>query len=46
MVDGLKLYENLLDGLEVSKLVSLVNELRATGRRGQCQGKSSMEPYS
>ncbi|XP_034922091.1 RNA demethylase ALKBH10B isoform X1 [Populus alba] len=37
VVDGLKLYENLLDSSEVSKLVSLVNELRATGRRGQCQ---------
>ncbi|KAG6764343.1 hypothetical protein POTOM_031809 [Populus tomentosa] len=37
VVDGLKLYENLLDSLEVSKLVSLVNELRAAGRRGQCQ---------
>ncbi|CAK7326855.1 unnamed protein product [Dovyalis caffra] len=39
VVDGLKLYEKLLDGLEVSKLVSLVNELRAAGRRGQFQGK-------
>ncbi|XP_011021730.1 PREDICTED: uncharacterized protein LOC105123720 isoform X4 [Populus euphratica] len=40
VVDGLKLYENLLDGLEVPKLVSLVNELRAAGRRGQFQGQT------
>jgi hypothetical protein len=46
VVDGLKLYEKLLDGFEVPKLVSLVNELRAAGRRGQFQGKSLMGPYS
>ncbi|XP_034911279.1 RNA demethylase ALKBH10B isoform X3 [Populus alba] len=40
VVDGLKLYEKLLDGLEVPKLVSLVNELRAAGRRGQFQGQT------
>ncbi|KAJ6892966.1 hypothetical protein NC651_026010 [Populus alba x Populus x berolinensis] len=34
--------QKLLDGLEVPKLVSLVNELRAAGRRGQFQGKSLM----
>lgn len=39
MVDGLKLYEELYDDLEVSKLVNLVNDLRASGRRGQLQGK-------
>lgn len=39
MVDGLKLYEHLLDNVEVSELVSLVNDLRASGRRGQFQGK-------
>lgn len=38
MVDGLKLYEELCDGTEVSKLVSLVNDLRAAGKRGQFQG--------
>ncbi|KAI9074098.1 hypothetical protein K1719_043943 [Acacia pycnantha] len=38
VVDGLKLYEGLCDGNEVSKLVSLVNELRAAGKRGQYQG--------
>ncbi|KAI4313654.1 hypothetical protein L6164_026613 [Bauhinia variegata] len=38
MVDGLKLYEDLINGAEVSKLVSLVNDLRAAGKRGQFQG--------
>lgn len=39
MVDGLKLYEELFDDSEVSKFVSLVNDLRAAGKRGQLQGK-------
>lgn len=39
MVDGLKLYEELLGDTEVTKLVSLVNDLRAAGKRGQFQGK-------
>lgn len=39
MVDGLKNYEELFDDLEVRKLVSLVNDLRASGKRGQFQGK-------
>ncbi|KAF1868503.1 hypothetical protein Lal_00008311 [Lupinus albus] len=38
VVDGLKLYEGLLDGTEVSKLISLVDDLRVSGRRGQLQG--------
>ncbi|KAF8015551.1 hypothetical protein BT93_H1162 [Corymbia citriodora subsp. variegata] len=38
VVDGLKLYESLLDDKEVKKLVSLANDLRAAGRRGQSQG--------
>ena len=38
-MDGLKLYEELLDDIEVSKLLSLVNDLRASGKRGQLQGK-------
>ncbi|KAG5236672.1 RNA demethylase ALKBH10B [Salix suchowensis] len=38
VVDGLKLYEKLLDGLEIPKLVSLVNLLRAAGRVGQFPG--------
>ncbi|CAL5354618.1 unnamed protein product [Camellia sinensis] len=39
VVDGMKLYEELLDASEVSKLVLLVNDLRAAGKRGQFQGK-------
>ncbi|KAF8389679.1 hypothetical protein HHK36_024198 [Tetracentron sinense] len=39
VVEGLKLYDELFDNLEISKLVSFVNELRAAGRRGQLQGK-------
>ena len=42
MVDGLKLYEDLLDSTEVSKLVSLVNDLRVAGKRGQFQGKCTV----
>lgn len=38
-MEGLKLYEELFDDAEVSKLVSLVNDLRASGKRGQFQGK-------
>ncbi|KAI8025402.1 RNA demethylase ALKBH10B [Camellia lanceoleosa] len=37
VVDGMKLYEELLDLSEVSKLVSLVNDLRVVGKRGQFQ---------
>ncbi|KAJ8760558.1 hypothetical protein K2173_015225 [Erythroxylum novogranatense] len=40
VVDGLKLYENLLNEVEVAKLVSLVNDFRALGRRGQFQGQT------
>jgi hypothetical protein len=39
VVDGLKLFEELVDDSEVPKLVSLVNDLRAAGKRGQFQGK-------
>lgn len=39
MVEGLKLYESLLDDKEVKKLVSLATDLRAAGRRGQSPGK-------
>jgi len=38
-MDGLKLFEDFLDDAEVSKLLSLVNDLRASGKRGQFQGK-------
>ncbi|KAK2453575.1 RNA demethylase ALKBH10B [Trifolium repens] len=41
VVEGLKLYENLLDSTEVSKLVSLVNDLRVAGRKGQLQGSQT-----
>ncbi|XP_031399823.1 RNA demethylase ALKBH10B isoform X2 [Punica granatum] len=37
VVDGMKLYEDVLDDAEVKKLVSLVNDLRAAGKRGQSQ---------
>ncbi|XP_024193057.1 RNA demethylase ALKBH10B isoform X1 [Rosa chinensis] len=37
VVDGLKLYEEFLGDTEVTKLVSLVNDLRAAGKRGQFQ---------
>lgn len=40
VVDGLKLYEELFDDSEVSKFVSLVNDLRAAGKRGQLQGQT------
>ncbi|XVF85550.1 hypothetical protein PTKIN_Ptkin17bG0126200 [Pterospermum kingtungense] len=42
VVDGLKLYEELFDEKEVSNLVSLVNDLRAAGKRGQFQGQTYM----
>ncbi|KAH7570818.1 hypothetical protein JRO89_XS05G0198800 [Xanthoceras sorbifolium] len=42
VVDGLKLYEEQFSKSEVSKLVSLVNDLRAAGKRGQIQGKSGI----
>lgn len=41
VVDGMKLYEDLLDSAEVSKLVSLVNDLRVAGKRGQFQGSQT-----
>ncbi|KAK1385305.1 RNA demethylase ALKBH10B [Heracleum sosnowskyi] len=36
-VDGMKLYEELFDSPEVANLVSLVNDLRTTGRKGLFQ---------
>lgn len=39
VMDGLKMYEELFDDAEVSKLLSLSNDLRASGKRGQFQGK-------
>ncbi|XWS22943.1 hypothetical protein CRYUN_Cryun29cG0079000 [Craigia yunnanensis] len=40
VVEGLKLFEELFDEKEVSNLVSLVNDLRAAGKRGQFQGQT------
>ncbi|TKY59778.1 RNA demethylase ALKBH5 [Spatholobus suberectus] len=41
VVDGLKLYEDLFDSTEVSKLVSLVNDLRVSGKKGHLQGSQA-----
>ncbi|KAG8382668.1 hypothetical protein BUALT_Bualt05G0101200 [Buddleja alternifolia] len=41
MAEGMKLYEDLFDESDVSKLITLVNDLRAAGKRGQLQGKFS-----
>ncbi|XP_010241461.1 PREDICTED: uncharacterized protein LOC104586031 [Nelumbo nucifera] len=40
VVEGLKFYEELFGSSEISKLLSLVNELRAAGRKGQFQGQT------
>ncbi|CAL1392529.1 unnamed protein product [Linum trigynum] len=40
VVDGLKMYEQLLDDSEIPKLVSLVNDLKAAGRAGKFQGQT------
>ncbi|KAL5553327.1 hypothetical protein UlMin_040728 [Ulmus minor] len=40
VVEGLKLYEEFSVDTELSKLVSLVNDLRAAGKRGQYQGQT------
>ncbi|XP_044487757.1 RNA demethylase ALKBH10B-like [Mangifera indica] len=40
VVDGLKLYEELCANSEVSTLLSMVNDLRAAGKRGQIQGQA------
>ncbi|XP_056863687.1 RNA demethylase ALKBH10B isoform X2 [Raphanus sativus] len=37
VVEGLKLYENMVEANEVSQLVSIVNNLKTAGRRGQLQ---------
>ncbi|CAI8605387.1 unnamed protein product [Vicia faba] len=37
VVEGLKLYDDLFDSTEISKLGSLVNDLRVAGRKGQLQ---------
>lgn len=45
MVDGLKLYDEHISKSEVSELVSLVDDMRAAGKRGQIQGKLCL-PFS
>ncbi|XP_018433676.1 RNA demethylase ALKBH10B isoform X2 [Raphanus sativus] len=40
VVEGLKLYEKMVDVNEVSQLVSLANNLRNAGRRGQLQSEA------
>ncbi|WOK97522.1 hypothetical protein Cni_G06230 [Canna indica] len=40
VVEGLKLYEELLDISEVSRLISLANEMRASGHRGELSGQT------
>ncbi|KAG2323815.1 hypothetical protein Bca52824_006543 [Brassica carinata] len=40
VVEGLKLYENMVEAKEVSQLVSIVNNLRTAGRRGQLQSEA------
>ncbi|KAJ0247987.1 hypothetical protein HA466_0163630 [Hirschfeldia incana] len=37
VVEGLKLYDSMIDAKEVSQLISLVNNLRNAGKRGQLQ---------
>ncbi|KAK1277918.1 hypothetical protein QJS04_geneDACA017198 [Acorus gramineus] len=39
VVEGLKLYNNLFDSSEVSRIVTLVNDMRNAGRRREFQGK-------
>ncbi|XP_058108410.1 RNA demethylase ALKBH10B-like isoform X2 [Magnolia sinica] len=40
VVEGLRLYNGLFDNSEISRLVSLANDLRAAGRRGEFQGQT------
>ncbi|KAL3635914.1 hypothetical protein CASFOL_020461 [Castilleja foliolosa] len=38
--EGMKLYEDLFDDSEISKLNTMANELRAAGKRGQLKGQT------
>lgn len=38
VVKGLKLYEDIFIGLELSKIVDFINELRLSGRKGELSG--------
>ncbi|KAK1314091.1 hypothetical protein QJS10_CPA06g02312 [Acorus calamus] len=40
VVEGLKLYTDLVDNSEVPRIVSLVNDMRAAGRRREFQGQT------
>ncbi|RWR95959.1 Hydroxyproline-rich glycoprotein family protein, putative isoform 2 [Cinnamomum micranthum f. kanehirae] len=40
VVEGLKLYEGLFESSEIARLVSMANEMRAAGRRGEFQGQT------
>ncbi|EPS61205.1 hypothetical protein M569_13593, partial [Genlisea aurea] len=40
IAEGLKLYEDLCDDSEISKLITLVKDLRASGRKGELQGQA------
>ncbi|KAG1342702.1 RNA demethylase ALKBH10B [Cocos nucifera] len=40
VVEGLKLYDEILDSSEITRLISLTNELRAAGHRGEFQGQT------
>ncbi|XP_017699280.1 RNA demethylase ALKBH10B-like isoform X2 [Phoenix dactylifera] len=40
VVEGLKLYEGLFNTMDITKLGSLANDLRAAGRRGEFQGQT------
>eukprot|EP01018_Ginkgo_biloba_P005468 Gb_29007 [translate_table: standard] len=39
-VEGLELYENIFDASELSRLASLIQELKVAGRRGKLRGKT------
>ncbi|KAF8106145.1 hypothetical protein N665_0147s0097 [Sinapis alba] len=45
VVEGLKLYDSMVDAKEVSQLISLVNNLRNAGRRGQLQSDEAYVGY-
>ncbi|XP_073101234.1 RNA demethylase ALKBH10B-like [Elaeis guineensis] len=40
VVEGLKLYEELCDKMDITKLSSLADDLRSAGRRGKFQGQT------
>lgn len=40
VVEGLKLFEEIFDGSEITKLISLTNDMRTAGRRGDFPGQT------